>query len=78
MRLYDTSYTSIYLDILGYRGISDACSARWFFFNIDPQDAMQCACVHVTPPETYAEVRNLGVKAQGGEEWYVTGYTSIS
>ena len=38
--------------------------------------------MHVTstPSETYAEVQNLGTKAQGGVtvEWNVTGYTSIS
>jgi hypothetical protein len=48
---------------------------------------MQCAwevniCMfQVSMPETYAEVRNLGVKAhlaQEGVEWYVPGYTSIS
>jgi hypothetical protein len=34
--------------------------------------------MHVTPSETYAEVRKLGVKAQSGVEGYLTGYTSIS
>jgi hypothetical protein len=28
------------LDIRVYRSISDACSAQWFFFNIDPR--MRC------------------------------------
>jgi hypothetical protein len=33
--------------------------------------------MHVTQSETYAEVRKLGVKAQGGVEWYVTEYYYI-
>ncbi len=39
---------------------------------------MGTGCMHVTLSETYAKARNLGVKAQGGVEWHVTGYTSIS
>ena len=34
--------------------------------------------MQVSRPEIYAEVRNLGVKAQSGVEWFVPGYTSIS
>ncbi len=34
--------------------------------------------MYVCSAETYAEVRNLGVNVQGGVEWSVTVYTSIS
>ncbi len=67
-----------------YRSISDAWSAQWFFQHW-PQHVMQfaweidvCNTMHVTPSETYAEVRNLGANTQGGVEWYVTGYTGLS
>jgi hypothetical protein len=33
--------------------------------------------MHVPTSETYAEVRNLGVKEQDGVGWYVAEYTSI-
>jgi hypothetical protein len=51
-----------------------------FFSTLTPACYARCmgtCCLHVTQSETYAEVRNLGVKleAQGGVEWYVTGYT---
>ncbi len=81
MRLYDTSYTSIYLDILVYRTISDAGSAQFSFSTLTPACNAMCMgtlCIHVTPSETYAEVRNLGANTQGGVECYVSGYTGIS
>jgi hypothetical protein len=69
VRLYDTSYTSIYLYILVNISISDAWSAQFFFFStLTPGCDARCMgtwCMHVTQSETYAEVRNLGVKAQG-------------
>jgi hypothetical protein len=34
--------------------------------------------MHVQTSKTYAEVRNLGVKVQGGVTRHVTVYTSIS
>ncbi len=55
------------------------------FFNIDP--SMRCnvhgnlmyAYYTVRNRDTaYAEVQNLGANAQGGVEWYVTGYIGIS
>ena len=42
------------------------------------QDAWELDVCMLNREKTYAEVRNLGVKAQGSVEWYVTGYTSIS